>query len=152
MHTRYHLPKKIYHLVRHKPTKLSTQGRCRLNTLVAWQALRDAGWSARRASMKLGVSRATLYRWQKRINERGTRGLEKSSRKPKRLRTVSRSVELIETVQELREQFPRWVKEKLCVLLGREGFHTSMSTVGRILSYLRKRGLLYDPPRTVKSS
>ena len=108
MHTRYHLPKEFYHLVKHKPIKLSSQGKSRLNTLVAWHALRDAGWSARRASMKLGVSRATLYRWQKRINERGTRGLEESSRRPKRLRTVSWSVELIETVQELREQYPRW--------------------------------------------
>jgi hypothetical protein len=89
MHTKYHLPKEFYHLVKHKPAKLSTQGRCRLNILVAWQALREAGWSARRASMKLGVSRATLYRWQKRINERDTRGLEESSRRPKRLRIVS---------------------------------------------------------------
>jgi len=152
MHTRYHLPKEFYHLVKHKPTQLSLQGKCRLNTLIAWQALRDAGWSARQASVKLGVSTATLYRWQKRINERGTSGLEESSRRPKRLRTARWSVELIETVWELREQYPRWGKEKLCVLLGREDIHTSESTVGRILSYLRKRGLIHDPPRTAKTS
>ena len=150
MHTRYHLPKEFYQLVKHKPTKLSSQGRNRLNTLIAWQALREAGRSAKRASLKLGVSRATLYRWQKRINERGTRGLEEDSRRPKRLRTVSWSVELIETVLELREQFPRWGKEKLCVLLGREGWHTSASTVGRILCYLKRRGLIHDPPKTVR--
>jgi len=102
--------------------------------------------------MKLDVSRATLYRWQKRINERGTQGLEGSSRRPKRLRTVSWSVELIETVLELREQYPRWGKEKLWVLLGREEWHTSISTVGRILSYLKKRELIHDPPRMVKTS
>ena len=147
MHTRYHLPKEFYHLVKHKPTQLSPQGRYRLNTLIAWQALRDAGWSAWRASVKLGMSRATLYRWQKRINERGTRGLEESSRRPKRFRTVRWSVGL-----ELREQYPRWGKEKLCVLLGREGFHTSDSTVGRILKYLKRRELIHDPPRTVKTS
>jgi len=152
MYTRYHLPKEFYHLVKHKPAKLSSQGKCRLNTFVAWHALRDAGWNARRASMKLDVSRATLYRWQKRINERGTQGLEGSSRRPKRLRTVSWSVELIETVLELREQYPRWGKEKLWVLLGREEWHTSISTVGRILSYLKKRELIHDPPRMVKTS
>jgi len=151
MHTRYHLPKEFYHLVKYKPTQLSSQGKCRLNTLIAWQALREAGWSARRASAKLGVSTATLYRWQGRINERGTSGLEESSRRPKRLRAVRWSVELIETVLEMREQYPRWGKEKLCVLLGREDMHTSESTVGRILSYLRKRGLIHDPPRTVKA-
>jgi len=32
----------------------------------------------------------------------------------------------------LRELYPRWGKEKLCVLLNREGWHTSSSTVGRI--------------------
>lgn len=150
MHTRYHLPKEFYHLVKHKPTQLSPQGRCRLNTLIAWQALRDAGWSARRASIKLGVSSATLYRWQKRINDKGTSGLEESSRKPKRFRTARWSVELIETVQALRKQYPRWGKKKLCVLLGREGLHTSVSTVGRILCYLKKRELIHDPPRAVK--
>ena len=106
--------------------------------MIAWQALRDAGWSARRASVKLGVSRATLYRWQKRINDKGTSGLEESSRKPKRIRTARWSVDLIETVLELREQYPRWGKEKLWTLLGREGLHTSISTVGRILSYLKQ--------------
>jgi putative transposase len=33
------------------------------------------------------------------------------------------------------------------VLLGREGWQTSISTVGRISSYLRKKGLLHDPPK-----
>jgi len=101
--------------------------------------------------VKLGVSTATLYRWQKRINEKGTRGLEESSRRPKRLRTTRWSVELIETVLELRKQYPRWGREKICVLLGREDIHTSASTVGRILNYLKKRGLIHDPPGTVKT-
>ncbi len=69
MHARYHLPKEFYHLVKHKTTQLSSQARCRLNTLVAWHALRDAGWSARRASVKFGVSTTMLYRWWKRINQ-----------------------------------------------------------------------------------
>lgn len=151
MHIRYHLPKEFYQLVKHKPKELSAEAKARLRSMLAWQALREAGWSAGRASLKLGVSRATLYRWQKRLTERGTRGLEENSRRPKRLRTVSWSVELIGTVQELREQYPRWGKEKLCLLLGREGFQTSISTVGRILSYLKKCGLILDPPRTLKT-
>jgi transposase InsO family protein len=57
---------------------------------------------------------------------------------------------LIETVLEMREQYPRWGKEKLWVLLEREGWHTCASTVGRILGYLKKRGLLHDPPKTAQ--
>ena len=94
----------------------------------------------------MGLSRATLYRWQKRINERGTRGLEESSRRPNRVRTVRWSAELIETVLELREQYPSWGKEKLCVLFDKEGPHTSASTIGRILSYFKKLELIHDPP------
>ena len=152
MHIRYHLPKEFYQLVKRKPRQLTNKAKARLQTLTAWQALRKAGYSAQRASLELGVSRATLYRWQKRLKERNLRGLEEDSRRPKRLRTVSWAPELIETVLDLREQYPRWGKEKICVLLGREGWHTSASTVGRILDYLRRRGLLHDPPRTVKTS
>jgi len=142
MHIRYHLPVEFYQVVKHKPRELSLDARIRLQTLTAWQALREAGFSAEQASRKLGAARSTVYRWRKRLRERNLRGLEADSRRPKRLRTVSWSPELIETVLEMREQYPRWGKEKLRVLLGREGWQTSASTVGRILSYLKKRGLI----------
>ncbi|MDX1315227.1 MAG: integrase core domain-containing protein [Eudoraea sp.] len=122
----------------------------RYRTVIAWQSMREAGYSGKQASQKLGVARSTVYRWQKRLRERNLRGLEDDSRRPKRLRTVSWQPELIETVLDLREMYPRWGKEKLCVLLEREGWHTSASTVGRILSYLRKRGLLYEPLKTAQ--
>jgi len=144
----YHLPKEFYQLVKRTPRELSPIAKGRLQTIIAWQALREAGYSAEKASQKLGVARSSVYRWQKRLRERNLRGLEDDSRRPKRLRTVSWSPELIETVLELREQYPRWGKEKLWVLLGREGWQTSISTVGRILCYLRKRELLHDPPKT----
>ena len=148
MHMFYHLPKEFYQLVKRTPRELSPTAKGRLQTIIAWQALREAGYSAEKASQKLGVARSSVYRWQKRLRERNLRGLEDDSRRPKRLRTVSWSPELIETVLELREQYPRWGKEKLWVLLGREGWQTSISTVGRILCYLRKRELLHDPPKT----
>jgi transposase len=152
MYIRYNLPKEFYQLVKRKPRQLTNKAKGRLQTLTAWQALRKAGYSTQRVCLELGVSRATLYRWQKRLKEKNLSGLEEDSRRQKRLRTVSWAPELIETVLDLREQYPRWVKEKICVLLGREGRHISASTVGRILDYLRKRGLLHDPPRTVKTS
>jgi transposase InsO family protein len=50
-------------------------------------------------------------------------------------------------VQRLRETYPRWGKAKLAVLLLREGLKLSVSRVGRILSYLKSRGVLKEPLR-----
>ena len=45
----------------------------------------------------------------------------------------------------LREEYPRWGKDKLVILLRREGLDCSASTVGRILSKLKERGILREP-------
>ena len=152
MHVIYHLPKEFYQLVKRKVKELSPEGKGRQQTMIAWEALREAGWKVERACQMLEMPRATLYRWRKRWKEKGNRGLEEYSRRPKLLRVVSWSVELIEAVRELREQYPRWGKDKLGVLLGREDLHISASTVERILTYLKTRGLIHDPPRTFKMS
>jgi len=52
---------------------------------------------------------------------------------------------LVETVRKLREQHPRWGKDKLVVLVRHKGFSVSVSMVGRILSYLKKKGLIRNP-------
>ena len=65
MHVRYHLPKQFYQLVKHKPKELTIKARYRLQTLTAWQALREAGLRADQACQKLRVARATVYRWEK---------------------------------------------------------------------------------------
>lgn len=147
MHVRYNVTKEFYQLARRRPRKLSDKAKSRLQTITAWQALREAGYSGTQASEKLCIARSSVYRWEKRLRERSLRGLEDESRRPKRLRTASWTPELIETVLELREQYPRWGKEKLCVLMGREGWDISASTVGRILTYLKKRGKLHDLPK-----
>jgi putative transposase len=54
---------------------------------------------------------------------------------------------LVMAVQGLREEYPRWGKDKLVVLLHREGFTVSTSTVGRIISRLKARGVLKEPER-----
>jgi transposase len=110
MHVFYHLPKEFYQLVKRTPRELSPIAKSRMQTIIAWQALREAGYSADKASKKLGVARSTVYRWQKRLRVRNLRGLEDDSRRPKRLRTMCWSVELIETALELRETYPRWGK------------------------------------------
>ena len=62
-------------------------------------------------------------------------------------------MELIEAVLRLREEYPRWGKDKLVILLRREGFDCSASTVGRILRRLKERGVLIEPvPKHISAS
>jgi putative transposase len=48
-------------------------------------------------------------------------------------------------VLSLREQYPRWGKDKLVVLLRRQGSVVSTSMVGRILKQLKDSGQLLEP-------
>ena len=55
-------------------------------------------------------------------------------------------------VLHLREQYPRWGKDKLVVMLRDRGWQVSTSQVstsrvGRILIHLKARGVLKEPPR-----
>jgi transposase InsO family protein len=92
-----------------------------------------------------GISRPTFYRWQDRFDPYDLRTLEEVSRKPHHVRQSETPVPVIERIRALRETYPRWGKEKLAVLLRREGIKISGSTVGRQMAKLRKRGLLVEP-------
>ena len=73
------------------------------------------------------------------------RTLEDRSCRPKTCRRPEYTHELVEAVLELREEYPRWGKDKLAVLLGEQGFKTSASTVRRILKRLHEGGTLLEP-------
>jgi transposase InsO family protein len=127
--------------------EMSEAARQRLRWLKAWQRLRAEGYSGQKAADILRVPRSTLYRWNKRVEERGLMGLEDGDRRPKQVRRPQWSPELAEAVLKLREAHPGMGKEKLWVLLQRENIETSVSTVGRIMRRLKARGLLREPPR-----
>ncbi len=48
-------------------------------------------------------------------------------------------------MQRVRERYPRWGKDKLAVMLKRDGLTLSVSMVGRILRSLKQRGVLVEP-------
>jgi transposase InsO family protein len=50
-------------------------------------------------------------------------------------------------MKALREQYPRWGREKLRVLLARGGMRVSAKTMDRVIHRLKTRGLLAEPPR-----
>jgi putative transposase len=141
------LPSSFYYVSRKRPIEMSEAARQRLWRLKAWQSLRAEGFSAQKAAEILRLPRSTLYRWQKRVDQRGLIGLEDGDRRPKQVRRPQWGPELAEAVQRLREAHPGMGKEKLWKLLQREGIHTSVSTVGRILKRLKARGVLREPPR-----
>ncbi len=95
-----------------------------------------------------GISRQTFYRWKRRYNPRDLRSLEERSHRPARLRQPTWSRKLALAVLHLREQYPRWGKDKLVVLLRQRGWQVSTSMVGRILAQLKLRGVLKELPRT----
>ena len=99
-----------------------------------------------------GISRQTFYRWKGRYNSRDLRSLEERSHRPRRLRKPTWSRELALAVLHLREQYPRWGKDKLVVMIRDRGWQVSTSMVGRILSSLKARGVLREPLRSTIST
>ena len=87
----------------------------------------------------------TFYRWKKRYDPAHLETLEDHSRRPKHLRQPTWTEKEVKAVISLREEFPRWGKEKLALLLNEKGFTISISMVGRILSYAKRRGILKEP-------
>ncbi len=92
-----------------------------------------------------GISRQAFYRWQRRYDPQDLSTLEDRSHRPQRRRHPTWIWEQAERVRRLREQYPRWGKDKLAVLLRRQGWAVSVSMVGRILTSPRQRGVLTAP-------
>jgi transposase InsO family protein len=106
---------------------------------------RSRGYNARLTCRHFDISPQTFYRWKRRYNPRHLESLEDQSHRPRHLRQPAYSTELVEAVLRLREEYPRWGKDKLVVLLREKGFSGSASTVGRIIGKLKERGVLKEP-------
>lgn len=124
--------------------ELSRAARARLQGMdFYFQRGRNAALSSRR----FGISRQTFYRWKRRYDPDHLLSLEDRSHRPHRCRQPTWTPPLAQRVLRLRYQYPRWGKDKLVVLLRREGLRLSTSMVGRLLTYLKKHGRLHEPPR-----
>jgi len=103
------------------------------------------GRNARKTCRHFDISPDTFYRWQRRYTPQNLLTLEDRSHRPRRVRQHTWAPAVEQAVLELREQYPRWGKEKLTVLLKEKGINLSVSMVGRILKHLKKRGILIEP-------
>ena len=122
--------------------ELSREARKRLQWFDHYQA---HGRHAALTCRYFGISRQTFYRWKRRYDAQNLHTLEDRSHRPHRRRRSTWTAEQTERVRRLREQYPRWGKDKLAVLLRREGWAVSVSMVGRMLTSLRQRGALRAP-------
>ena len=110
----------------------------RRDAVVRWRAAMAKGLSAEDAAAAVGVPRSTLYRWKNQPQPR--------SRRPRQMRGKTWTAALVQAVEHLRGDNPMWGKRKIAVLLRREGFVVSISTVGRIIAQLVARGAVVAVP------
>src|SRR4030042_2975275 len=103
------------------------------------------GSNARLACRHFDISPQTFYRWLNRYDAKDLKTLESRSHRPKHVRQHTYSIELVKAVLWSRAAYPRGGKDKLVGILRREGVHVSSSMVGRILKYLKTRGVLHEP-------
>ena len=105
------------------------------------------GRNAAHTCRHFGISRQTFYRWRRRFDRHDLNTLEERSHRPHRVRQPTWSAVAAERLLALRCENPRWGKDKLVVLLKRENYRLSTSMVGRILTHLKRRGVLHEPTR-----
>ncbi len=119
---------------------ISEKAKERCRTLAFWEKYGDEA-----TKEAFGISRPTLYRWQKSLREHMGKleALNTKSTAPKRRRkrVVSEQVEVF--ILQERKHSPRLSKDKLSVMMKAEQVaFLSPSTVGRILSDLKFQGKL----------
>lgn len=100
---------------------------------------RSHGKNISLTARRFGLTRKTVRNWQKRFDQYGLLGLNEQSRRPKNVRRPTTSWQTVSEAVNLKRQYPAWSKYKIRVLLKRNGFDISASTVGRIF---KRKGLI----------
>ena len=107
-----------------------------------WEALRAEGVCVAKCAEFVGISRATYYR-HKRILKNLAQGIIPPSKAPKHRNKSQWGDAEKQLVLEARRDSETYGKEKIGAILRRDKNQTiSDSTVGRILGYLRAKGLI----------
>jgi putative transposase len=111
-------------------------------SVVVWiDGRRRLGLTCQDACRLAGVSTRSYYRWRSLLLRYGVRALADKSSRPHSCRVPTKRRLVAAHVERLRKQYPLG-KEKVAVLLAREGITVSASTVGRILDELLRRGAI----------
>jgi len=131
------------------PAEPSAEAKRRLD-VIRWYE--GHGGRVRLTARHFGFSPDTVSRWVRAYNEYGPSGLEKGSRRPKRVRQPETPLLTVQRIQALREEYPSWGREKLRILLLREGISISAKSIDRVIARLKARGVLREPQRPRKAA
>lgn len=131
-------------VAKNPPPALSREAKQRLKTIEYYEA---HDHKVTLTCCRFGIARPTFYRWLGRYDPRDLRTLENRKSVPKKRRRPTWSLEDVLAVKAIREEYPRWGKDKLAAVLRRGGGTLSTSMVGRILKHLKATGQLVEPPR-----
>lgn len=134
-------PSGLRWLARRSWPELPVSARRRLELLSLVERLVACGDSVAKACRVVGVSRASYYRWRRRVRLHGVNSLVDGRVGNRRRRSAPARAALRESVLQLRQRYPLG-KEKLRVLLKRGGVQASASTIQRVLSELFERGVV----------
>lgn len=105
------------------------------NQRLAWIDHYKKHRNGRLACRYFGIPPKTFYKWLKRYELKGIRGLEPVSKKPHKFRESKVPLEHINRIIHWRKLYPMYSKYKITVLLEREdGINMSPSTVGRVFN------------------
>src|SRR3990172_4656033 len=131
------------------PAEPSVEAKRRLG-VIRWYE--GHGGRVRLTARHFGFSPDTVSRWVRAYHEYGPGGLEKGSRRPKRVRQPETPLLTVQRIQTLREEYPGWGREKLRILLLREGISISAKSIDRVIARLKARGVLREPKRPRKAA
>lgn len=116
-----------------------------------WELLRAQEMTYKVCQDATGICRATYYRYKKRLKDLSN-GILPPSRRPKNLRKPRWGQPEMQLVLRIRRENPTYGKEKIAIILRRDHGQTlSESTVGRILTHLKKKGLITKSPSALRT-
>lgn len=91
-----------------------------------------------------GIAKSCFFKWKRRYDALGPRGLIDQSKKPRAVRQPLTPPPVVMAIKALRKANPEYSKYKLEVILRRDyGYQVSASTIGRIIS---RHNLFFAPP------
>jgi len=138
------LHKNIYRLYRYSRTQecLDEYRKIYEDGVRRYEVLLKEGVCHAIIQQTVGISRATYYRHKKILDDLA-KGIRPPSKKPRQVRKPLWGESELQKVLGLRRENPTYGKAKIAVILKRDlALTISESTVGRILTYLLKKGLI----------
>jgi transposase InsO family protein len=104
------------------------------NIRLKWIEYVKEGNNVLKASRHFDIPEATIRYWKHRYDRGDLLSLEDRSKRPKKLNKCRLSFQVIERVVELRQEYKGWGKDKIQILLRREGIEVGRNRIQKIIN------------------